>query len=234
MLVAEFATDERHLFDVENVLLYNVGLDAFQLSGRDGVRFERRAWGWVPQGLSGAHCYHRYVTGAVDHGAAHPSRGVLASWSAVPCEPFARQATASVAWLSMRTADAHVFGRWTPDAPFELRLRLQVPHDATASAVHLLKPFVDGVISAFHDYVGPDLDRMSVRLAEALGAEQPRIRSLLAGSGLAVLGPRRVIAGWGEATQWNPADDLCASGSLVIHRSTSPHWLLSGEIAEIA
>ncbi|HAF10755.1 MAG TPA: hypothetical protein DCK98_11840 [Chloroflexi bacterium] len=97
MLVAEFATDERHLFDVENVLLYNVGLDAFQLSGRDGVRFERRAWGWVPQGLSGAHCYHRYVTGAVDHGAAHPSRGVLASWSAVPCEPFARQATASVA-----------------------------------------------------------------------------------------------------------------------------------------
>jgi len=133
----------------------------------------------------------------------------------------------------MRTADAHVFGRWTPDAPFELRLRSQVPHDATASAVHLLKPFVDGVISAFHDYVGPDLDRMSVRLAEALGAEQPRIRSLLAGSGLAVLGPRRVIAGWGEATQWNPADDLCASGSLVIHRSTSPHWLLSGEIAEI-
>jgi len=104
----------------------------------------------------------------------------------------------------MRTADAHVFGRWTPDAPFELRLRLQVPHDATASAVHLLKPFVDGVISAFHDYVGPDLDRMSVRLAEALGAEQPRIRSLLAGSGLAVLGPRRVIARMGRGHAVEP------------------------------
>jgi len=232
MLVSEFATDELHLFDVENVLLYNVGLDAFRSSGRDGVRFQRREWESAPHGLQGAHCYHRYVTGAAATGVAQSSGVVLARWRGVPCDAFAREASASVGWLTMRTAEAEVFGPARPGARFEIRLTLQVPREATASAVQLLKPLLDGVISAFHDYVGPDLDRMSLRLAEALREEQSRVRSLLVGSGLAVLGPRRVIAGWGEGTQWNPADDLCTSGSLVIERGASQGWLLSGEIAE--
>ena len=233
MLVAEFATDEQHVFDVENVLLYNVGLDAFRSSGREGVRFERRAWELAPLVLPGAHCFHRYRTTAIGDEARRNSGAPLATWTGVECDALADEPTASVAWLAMRTAEAHVIGAASPGARFQIHLTLEVPRTATASAVHLLKPLLDGTISAFHDYVGPDLDQMSLRLAAALREEQPRIRSLLAGSGLAVLGPRRVIGGWGETTQWNPADDLCVSGSLLIHREDSQRWLLSGEIARV-
>jgi len=66
-----------------------------------------------------------------------------------------------------------------------------------------------------------------------LREEQPRIRSLLAGSGLAPLAPRRVISAWGQTTQWNPADDLCSAASLVIRRVAAPGLRLSGEITAL-
>jgi len=132
----------------------------------------------------------------------------------------------------MRTAEAEVFPPAAGER-FQVRLTLDVAEAATASGIGLLKPLLDGTISSFHDYVGADLDRMSLRLSSVLREEQPRIRSLLAGSGLAPLGPRRVISAWGQTTQWNPADDLCSAASLVIRRVAAPGLRLSGEITAL-
>ncbi len=230
MLIVQFATDETQLFDAENVLLYNVGLDAFRRSGYDGVRFERRDWAWAPNGLDGAHCYHRYSFGPSESSAGGVA---LARWSGVPLDAFARDPSASLAWLAMRTAEVEVAAPVAIGSRFAVHMTLDVPAGSSASAVQLLKPLLDGTISAFHDYVGEDLDRMSLRLAEVLREEQPRIRSLLVGAGVALLGPRRVIGGWGATTQWNPADDLCTSGSLIVRRGDAPTWRLTGALTSI-
>jgi hypothetical protein len=236
MMLGEFATDQQSRFDVENVLFYNVGLDAFSPAARNGIGFARRAWPGSPAELPTAHCMHRYALQPIETGVTAAGLGVvLASWTAVRFDGVATHPTASGAWYAMRQADVLIHGPADPGRAFAVRLTLGVPGSgqSTPSAVHLMKPLFDGVISAFHDYQGPDIDGMSLRLATQLGANQVRVRSLLGGSSMSVLGPRRVLGRWGSTFQWNPADDRCDAGILIIHRGAAPEWRLSGEIAQL-
>lgn len=93
-------------FSIEYVLLYNVGLNAFGRCAGDGVRFERREWGLVPQPLADAHCYHRYAIAPLAEGSPSVRGSSVARWSEAAGRVRAR--ANRITRVAMRMAEAEV------------------------------------------------------------------------------------------------------------------------------
>ena len=80
----------------------------------------------------------------------------------------------------------------------------------TVAAV--VKPLLDGLVSALHAHNGAHHDVLLPRLAH-LG-QPDAIWSLLCSPDAALLGTRRLIRPHGERIAWNPADELCTACSV--------------------
>jgi hypothetical protein len=231
ILVAEFASKDDLRFDVENVLFYNVGADAFRHVARDGISFARRALEVAPTRSSWAHYTHRYTLRSVaDAEAQRDDHVVLASWTAVAIDAFGSRPSASAAWYPMREADVLVHSLAERGRRIAVRLTVDVPTASGATAADLMKPLLDGVISSFHAYVGQDQDELARRIGAQLHVAPDRIGALLGSSDTGVLEPRNVVKRWSTGVQWDPADDRCDAGVIIVNRSAGG-WRLSGEIA---
>src|SRR4051812_30345279 len=101
------ASDLRDPCDVENVLLYDVGLGCFRDAGSNGIRTERAFKAPVPSApLAGAGShYWRYAGGSVDASfqAWVPGR-TLASWTEVPCPPLRETTKVAAVWRALKAA----------------------------------------------------------------------------------------------------------------------------------
>lgn len=122
------------------------------------------------------------------------------------------------------------------DNPARFLVRLKV-HDRQPSLrtnlATLIKPTLDGIISAFHSHTG-QTDQVGQRLAEAGVGEYDLVRRWLADPNWAALGSRTLVRPFGtHGVQWNPADDYCVAAIVTIDRTPGdgPRWQLSGELA---
>jgi hypothetical protein len=98
----------------------------------------------------------------------------------------------------------------------------------------VIKPVFDGVIAAFHQHDGTNDEELSKRLASKLGKDWAEILRHLHDSTIAVLGTRRLLWLRGEGVQWNPGDDGCVAGELLLDESSSSGFFeLSGELFEV-
>jgi hypothetical protein len=134
-------------------------------------------------------------------------------------------------WRAMKTAPVQVNsvleGRW-----FGLRIVAHAPGDGAGDAASLVKPLVDGVVSALHRHDGHDLDELSRRLAFLHGIGPAAARELLVDDQTAALGTRRLLWRRSGGVQWDPGDDACVVGELRLERG-APAWALSGELFEV-
>ncbi len=169
LLYATYSSPLPTVGDAENLLLYNVGPAAVAAAARHGLRFERTQGGIpacpVALATPAQHYYH-YGVAAVS--AAHSfwirqSRAI--SWEAIPI--ISRNAAkCSQVWypvkqvLAAQSAQPLLAGQL-----FEVRITLGVPAGATPRPAALIKPLLDGVISALHHHDGTDEVELSVRLA---------------------------------------------------------------------
>jgi hypothetical protein len=88
------------------------------------------------------------------------------------------------------------------------------------------------VIAAFHGYTGNDegLTLASERIARQLdGAAPATARAWLLASDRGLLGSRALVRPYREGVQWNPADERCPAGGLLL-QGDSARWALSGEL----
>jgi hypothetical protein len=221
--------------DVENLALYNI--DAFKVSGRNGIRFEHGAA--VPAAPDGAEypfCY-RYalepLSGTFDHW--QPGR-TLASFDWTDLSALAGDITPAQVWLALVRGQVYFDEQaLAPQTPFAVRIEVRPPHGRQPRPDLLLKGIFDGVISAFQAHTDTAvLSDVASRLATVLPAETTEIERHLLDQRRAVLGVvPQLVRPHGKGGIWNPADHLCAAGELLPAEPADERWAIRGELVEI-
>jgi hypothetical protein len=110
-------------------------------------------------------------------------------------------------------------------------VRVSVSAPVTVEPALLMKPVLDGLISALHAHDGSAIELVADRLARSISVEPHVVRALLLDEDWAVLGTRKLLWPRGESVQWNPADDACVACELIVVQSNE--WCLSGELFEV-
>ncbi len=219
-LKAVYASPVRESCDTENILFYNVGPGAFAGLAERGLRFER---GYVcqepPQRLvAPAHHYHRYEFGQPGEGFSHwQETSSIVRLQDVVLPGLAPHTKPALVWLPVRRALVEATAAGKAASAFALRLDLRFPA-AHGHAASVIKPLVDGVVSAFHSYQGVQLGEVSNRLASQLRISTAEVAALLEDPRGTPLGPTRLVVPRASGVQWFPADDACVACELVVNR----------------
>ncbi|MCF8567814.1 hypothetical protein LLE49_24135 [Alicyclobacillus tolerans] len=215
-LQAAYISTDTGYFDTENVLLYNMGVAAFKHLCLHGISFKHTVQ--VPPNcpvtLNGeaAHFY-RYKATPTPTLSLTDDNDTIAKWPSTACPPLTQSTKPHVLWGLLRQQDATtIVKEWS--GTFGLELTLSVPRDAVINTVGLVKPLLDGIVSAFHTHDGSRLSDVANRLSSMTGLPPARIESLLMESDKAVFGRTRLIYPHGQGVQWAPNDHLCVEATL--------------------
>lgn len=239
------AADDGEFVDTENALLYNVGSGALRPLMAHSVTFER-SYRVPPQppdsGLieDAALHYHRYSEARGEGFEFWAPGKRLGGFSGVPVDSVDDKP--APVWKAIR--DFGMPPAETAPAPTRFLLRLEVTdtreRKPANSLVDIVKPTLDGIISAYHSLEGSVGHVEAQRLEEAgLGAREA-LRGQLLDRRWAALGATRVVRPSKVAgrVQWYPADDFCVAAHITLAADSSvadghhARWRLSGELAE--
>jgi hypothetical protein len=238
------AADDGVFVDTENVLLYNVGSAALRPLMARSVTFERGYEMPPPPSGSGLaedaplH-YQRYREARDDAFEFWRPGKQLAAFTGIPVDSVTDKP--APVWKAIRDFATPPAETATASTRFLLKLHVtDTRKDRPAnSLVDIVKPTLDGIISAFHSHDGSDGAAEALRLEEAGLGEKEALRDQLLDRRWAALGGRRLLAPFGRAgVQWNPADDLCVAAYITLSVGGSPEdghnarWRLSAELAE--
>ncbi|OCB19330.1 hypothetical protein A5674_07110 [Mycobacterium malmoense] len=238
------AADDGAFVDTENVLLYNVGSAALRPLMAQSVTFERGYEMPPPPSGSGltedAHLHYQRYREARDDAFEFWRPGKqLAAFTGVPVDSVTNKP--APVWKAIRDFATPPAEMATASTRFLLKLHVtDTRKDRPAnSLVDIVKPTLDGIISAFHSHEGSDGAAEALRLEEAGLGEKEGLRDYLLDRRWAALGGRRLLASFGRAgVQWNPADDFCVASYITLSAGGSAkdghdaRWRLSAELAE--
>lgn len=229
------AGDDGALVDAENVLLYNVGSKALRALMRTGVRFERSFSLRSPPAevqISGAVHYQRYAM--VDPGPGfdywRPGE-LLGAFTGVRVPVVDKPITV---WAAIRDQAEPPPRQATAPVRFMARVRVGGPVAAVnrpRSLVDLIKPLLDGVVSAFHSHQEPK-DPPAGRQLVTPRSLQREWTAGLTDARWAALGPRRLVTTFGTSgVKWNPADDYCVAAEVLLDdQTTQVGWTLDAQL----
>lgn len=212
LLHAVYASLDRSFCDVENVLLYNVGMATFAGKLSSGLQIERSFA--VPPAPEAKHTpfahYHRYGSVAAEPGFEEwTSKNLVAEVSGIAWPRRAMKAADW--WYAARSGAISAAAAIEAGVPFGMDIVITGPAVLPSGLHNVLKPLLDGVIAALQHHDGTNLDIVSERLAVGLGCPAQEVADLLSAPGAAVLGATRLVRPYRDGVQWNPADDRCVA-----------------------
>ena len=205
--------------DTENVLFYNVGAAPFRNVATRILRFDRiRASPPASPSLLAFEPRHyvryqretrgntfQYVEGPK---LAHCLPVVLGSIS----EIRDKTKLPRLWWLFKRAVVKATGATWSPRDPFAVQLHISGPAKCRLNLADVVKPLMDGFISALHHYEGNQLDDVAGRISILLKHPIQYVRRFLLDDRNALLGPRAVPHLYGDGLQWSPADHHLIAG----------------------
>ncbi|QDU46842.1 hypothetical protein Mal52_53650 [Symmachiella dynata] len=214
ILAATYRSLDCRFCDVENVLLYNVGAAAFAAVAMEGLRFERNRTQppSSPCGGSFNH-YHEYRLIEPSHS---PPRDPCCSLNFEICSLTSATKPHQIWWPA---SVASTGPSRAVNGLFEMRVIVKLPN-AVRNMTSVIKPLLDGVISALHSDPQPSPDAVT-RLAAKTGWKSEEIIHRLQSPQCPVLGPRRLLDAYRDFVKWNPADDLCEACTVLYEPSLS-------------
>lgn len=188
--------------DVENVTLYNVGMNFFAHLMHSGVRCVRL------DGQGDSHML-RYFGGA-------PGTESAESVATFASDPPHFPKSPAGWWRLFRTASIQRAIDVPSVGAFSLSLDVwtPVPQNWLPSR---LKGMLDGLVSAMHFHDGSSMEVLRPRLREHLGTDD---WELLLDDSFAPLGERRLLRPHMQTFAWNPADELCHEFEVRVHAGT--------------
>jgi hypothetical protein len=218
-----YASSVTGLVDAENVLLYNLGSGYLAPAARSGVRFVRTfaepPTSPVPLAPYGSTHYLEY--GFTDSGSKESIKhgASLASWRDVPWPETSVVPKVSALWFALRTSNPSVHSRLDdPTALFGIQIEIAAD-GALLSPVHVLKPLLDAVVSAFHFGVNASDPIVTTYVARQIGLADPKqVETLLGDERFNVLGSRMVVGSYRNGVKWNPADERCVLAQVALTR----------------
>jgi hypothetical protein len=134
-------------------------------------------------------------------------------------------------WWSMRTAGTTKLLSSAVGAHLGLRVRVGRGSGSGRSLFNLMKPLLDGVVSAFHVHDGSNDTEVAKRLSAAIKADLTRILECLTEESWGLLGRRVLVRPYRNGVFWNPADERLVA--VVIETVEGPASVLSGELFEV-
>lgn len=236
------AADDGALVDTENVLLYNVGGKALRPLTARALTFER-SYRVAPQppGLASADSqvlqhYQRYGNASdTSFEFWRPGR-VLGAFFDVPVASVAKPAPI---WKAIRDHATPPGETATAATRFLIKVEITDtgPSNPAGSVATIVKPVLDGIISAYHSHEGSDGVAEAHRLEGAGIGDAQSFQAQLSDRRWGALGPRRLLRLFGATgVQWNPADDFCVGARVTLRTQKAAadkrnsRWRLSAEI----
>lgn len=200
-------------FDVENVLIYNVGTSAFGRSAGFELVVERLL-GPVPppaRPLEGSAHHYAYTIMERDMPwRAWSTVRRLASFESQEVRSPTEVARPASVWLATRRGDTSVHAAANDSSAIGLELTVELPQGARVNLAALAKPLIDGTVAGFHEHDdSASLDLVASRVGAQISVPAEEVRALLNRNAAGILGSRRLLWPWREGIQWNPADDRC-------------------------
>ena len=231
ILSALYVSPDGGNFDVENVLLYNVGLYAHLC--QNGLSFERlqKQPPQCPVELDAeARHYHRYTLDSTcSSETERDTKSPIAWWNSLSLPRLNSDTKPHVYWAHMRKHSVETTVD-SVDGEFELELTLSAPQGTNTYAATLVKSLVDGVVSAFHVHDGSQLAEVSARLSRLTDESQPDIEDQLMKSNVSLLGTTNLVYPYLQEVKWNPGDHLCRKAELSLQYTDGPTWSMSGRM----
>jgi hypothetical protein len=194
LLHAEYASPDRSFADVENVLLYNVGAGSYRHLTGSGLLVSR---------TQSRDALHHMSYELVQHVPSELFSGPTVASVSLDVFPSAPDKAASW-WAAIRDKVSISSDDTTPQYTVEVHAREAVPR-----FVSLVKPMLDGLISALHSHDGSNADH--IRAALGSFGEPAHLWSMLVDPSTSVLGRRALVRPHGAGVAWNPADERCIS-----------------------
>lgn len=230
-LDAVYAATSADRCDAENVLFYNVGMGALQHLMGDRVRFRRSYVNKpAPQELGTVSLDHYLSYRAIDDDRLDSGQ-TLATFDAARVASFASPASV---WAPICRRGVSVLDSWAGDFAVQVTVRPPTrPVGTTTGLAPRLKTLLDGVISAFHNHTGEDLDEIASRLSQPGAATTQELRRWLGDDDGGALDRRRLVRPYRRGVQWNPADDRCVEADVRLLRDNTGHaadWTISGRL----
>jgi len=218
ILAATYTSAVQELCDVENILFYNVGTGRFKKLCQKGFLLER-SFNAVTHSSDKSQPYtnhQRYELVSQEQQPLHWAiKEVLASWENILIPKLTSSLKPHPFWLLIKEDSVSTYVTEKYNGYFGIELELFIPHSSTFNSAAIIKPMLDGIISAFHSYQGEQLDEVSKRLALALFLRSDYISALLLDTTLSIFGSRCVLHPFQKNVQWNPADDKCVVIKLI-------------------
>jgi hypothetical protein len=240
VLHAAFYGDKPPRMDIENLVLYNLHY-SFMRAGRNGIRFEHGLD--IPAAPNGEayRVSYRYALAPRSAGFTDWEQGrTVASFGWIDLCEFRREKVPAQVWLALaRRRGGKPERPLAAGASFAVKVEIRPPHlNSPGPNTELVKGIIDGVVSAFQAHTDTSTSsEVAARLAKVLPADPGEIEALLLERRWAVLGgvPRLVYLR-GDAVQWNPGDDWCDAGELIVAppKLTGTSWAISGQIVELS
>lgn len=115
-----------------------------------------------------------------------------------------------------------------PSAFYGVRIALDVPHGPRPNLAAIIKPLIDGIVAGLHSHNQPwTLSELAEIVGRDAGITREAAAHELASEDGAILGPRRLLWKRAGGVQWNPADDRCVVGDLILHSANTNDWSVS-------
>ena len=239
LLHARYGTldEKKGFYDLENVLFYNFGFTKRSMEHRveRGVAFSRipleeleklQSEKNVPPEF--CHCYE-YLADEAPHAAGERER-LIAEWDALPFVAIKSANGVLNYWKAMRGISEGIAVRGnvcTKDkkSRFSLYLEIEKPKEAHLYALSIVKPLLDGIVSALH--TGDFDEDETLRFSEKLNVPIEWIKN---NNRQGVLGERKYIQLYSgkSGIKWNPADDLCDKVSISV--VDGKEWRVGGRV----
>lgn len=224
------------LVDTENVLVYNLGPGYLAPAGASGIRFVRTYADppTSPVTLDPGGPIHYLEYGFTEPSSEESTKKVrlLAAWQDALWPGTTSVPKVGALWFALRTTKPTVYGCLDDSvAPFGIRIEIGV-EKPVLHPVHVLKPLLDSVVSAFHLHAADDADVTAHVAEQARTPDMTQVGALLGDEHYNVLGGRAVVGLYRGGVKWNPADERCVLAQIVLkHRAGRPTF--SGELFAI-
>jgi hypothetical protein len=240
MLHASYLSPGRDPCDAENTVVYNIGAPCFRQPARNGIRFER-GFGTgppLPDGLPSATHYYRYEPADASATFRYWRRADrFARVESAGCGPLSEFTKVAAVWHATKTAATIRLDvpRIVLDTLFALSATVHCADDARPNPAAIIKPLFDGIIAALHFHDHPIVDDIAERIGHSVGVDPDDVAALLSDPSEAVLGGRRLAWCWRQGVQWNPADDRCLAGDLIVLPPSldAPPWSFAASLFSI-
>lgn len=236
VLFAQYAEDgeQSRLFDLENMLFYNIGPAAFASCAVRGISFSAlpdKAALCRQNGLrERKHVYSYRCLPLSEAEACFDALPLMAEWTDVPLD-HREAGTPAKYWKAIRCARDKVTVFDYAESPitscFALRIALCLPKEVRLAST--VKPLIDGVVCAFHGE-----DARCLACLTDFCVRQCCEKLAVPNQFPAVLGKREFIHPYrdGRSVLWDPADDLCRLALITVSYGTEDS-LFSGEIYKL-